>query len=299
MRYLVIRTEKLTKSFGRKPALQNLTLEVEPGEVYGVLGPKGAGKSTLLNILMNLIRPTSGVALVMGVDSQKNGLQVRRMASYLPDVLTLPLGLTGEQILDRFASLTGLIDEDFVDSLAARFKIDLTQRAQDYSSVEKRALGIIQAFMRRTELVLLDSPSVGLDSERQSQLYHLISETRTTGATVVIASQSLTEMERISDRVAVLYAGNLVAVERGVTLRTRALRKIELRFADPIHREAFANLPNINDLVLEDNKLRCTLQGEPDALFKAASQFRLLDVISQQPSLDEVFNKFYGVGAQN
>ena len=115
MRYLVIRTEKLTKSFGRKPALQNLTLEVEPGEVYGVLGPKGAGKSTLLNILMNLIRPTSGVALVMGVDSQKNGLQVRRMASYLPDVLTLPLALTGEQILDRFASLTGLIDEDYVD----------------------------------------------------------------------------------------------------------------------------------------------------------------------------------------
>ncbi|HEY4693420.1 MAG TPA: ABC transporter ATP-binding protein [Bellilinea sp.] len=299
MRYLVIRTENLTKNFGRKPALQNLTLEVEPGEVFGILGPKGAGKSTFLNILMNLVRPTSGVALVMGMDSQRNGLQVRRLVSYLPDVLALPLGLTGEQILDRFASLTGLIDEDYVTSLAERFKIDLSRRAQDYSLVEKRALSIIQAFMRRTELVLLDAPSTGLDTERQSQLYHLISETRANGVTVVIASQSLTEMERISDRVAVLYSGNLVAVERGVTLRKRALRKIELRFADPIHREAFANLPNLNDLVLEDNKLRCTLQGDPDALFKAASQFRLLDVISQQPSLDEVFNKFYGVGVNN
>jgi len=299
MRYLVIRTENLTKNFGRKPALQNLTLEVEPGEVFGILGPKGAGKSTFLNILMNLVRPTSGVALVMGMDSQRNGLQVRRLVSYLPDILALPLGLTGEQILDRFASLTGLIDEDYVTSLAERFKIDLSRRAQDYSLVEKRALSIIQAFMRRTELVLLDAPSTGLDTERQSQLYHLISETRANGVTVVIASQSLTEMERISDRVAVLYSGNLVAVERGVTLRKRALRKIELRFADPIHREAFANLPNLNDLVLEDNKLRCTLQGDPDALFKAASQFRLLDVISQQPSLDEVFNKFYGVGVNN
>lgn len=299
MRYMVIRTEKLTKNFGRKPALQNLTLEVEPGEVFGVLGPKGAGKSTLLNILMNFIRPTSGIALVMGLDCQKQSLQIRRQVGYLPEIMSLPASLTGEQILDRFASLTGLIDEDFVADLANRFRIDLTRRAMDFTATEKRALGIIQAFMQRPELVLLDAPAVGLDLERQTQLYRLIAETRASGATVLIGSQSLTEMERISDRVAVLYQGNLVAVERGVTLRARALRKIEMRFAEPIHSDAFASLPNINDLVLEDNKLRCTLQGEPDALFKIASQFRLLDVISQQPSLDEVFNRYYGVGANN
>lgn len=299
MRYMVIRTEKLTKNFGRKPALQNLTLEVEPGEVFGVLGPKGAGKSTLLNILMNFIRPTGGIALVMGLDCQKQSLQIRRQVGYLPEIMSLPASLTGEQILDRFASLTGLIDEDFVADLANRFRIDLTRRAMDFTAVEKRALGIIQAFMQRPELVLLDAPAVGLDLERQTQLYRLIAETRASGATVLIGSQSLTEMERISDRVAVLYQGNLVAVERGVTLRARALRKIEMRFAEPIHSDAFASLPNVNDLVLEDNKLRCTLQGEPDALFKIASQFRLLDVISQQPSLDEVFSRYYGVGANN
>lgn len=299
MRYMVIRTEKLTKNFGRKPALQNLTLEVEPGEVFGVLGPKGAGKSTLLNILMNFIRPTGGIALVMGLDCQKQSLQIRRQVGYLPEIMSLPASLTGEQILDRFASLTGLIDEDFVADLANRFRIDLTRRAMDFTSVEKRALGIIQAFMQRPELVLLDAPAVGLDLERQTELYRLIAETRASGATVLIGSQSLTEMERISDRVAVLYQGNLVAVERGVTLRARALRKIEMRFAEPIHSDAFASLPNVNDLVLEDNKLRCTLQGEPDALFKIASQFRLLDVISQQPSLDEVFSRYYGVGANN
>ena len=299
MRYMVIRTEKLTKNFGRKPALQNLTLEVEPGEVFGVLGPKGAGKSTLLNILMNFIRPTSGNALVLGLDCQKQSLQIRRQVGYLPEIMSLPASLTGEQILDRFASLTGLIDEDFVADLANRFRVDLTRRALDFTAVEKRALGIIQAFMQRPELVLLDAPAVGLDLERQTQLYRLIAETRASGATVLIGSQSLTEMERISDRVAVLYQGNLVAVERGVTLRARALRKIEMRFAEPIHSDAFASLPNVNDLVLEDNKLRCTLQGEPDALFKIASQFRLLDVISQQPSLDEVFTRYYGVGANN
>lgn len=299
MRYMVIRTEKLTKNFGRKSALQALTLEVEPGEVFGLLGPKGSGKSTLLNILMNFIRPTSGNALVMGLDCQKQSLQIRRQVGYLPEIINLPASLTGEQILDRFASLTGLIDEDFVAGLAERFRVDLTRRAMDFTAVEKRALGVIQAFMQRSELVLLDAPAVGLDLERQTQLYRLIAETRAAGATVLIGSQSLTEMERISDRVAVLYQGNLVAVERGVTLRARALRKIEMRFAEPIHSDAFAGLTNVNDLVLEDNKLRCTLQGEPDALFKIASQFRLLDVISQQPSLDEVFSKYYGVGANN
>ena len=170
MRYMVIRTEKLTKNFGRKPALQALTLEVEPGEVFGLLGPKGAGKSTLINILMNFIRPTSGNALVMGLDCQKQSLQIRRQVGYLPEIMNLPVSLTGEQILDRFASLTGLIDEDFVAGLAERFRVDLTRRAMDFTAVEKRALGVIQAFMQHPELVLLDAPAVGFDLVRQTLL---------------------------------------------------------------------------------------------------------------------------------
>jgi len=299
MRYMVVRTEKLSKTFGRKNALQFLTLEIEPGEVFGILGPKDSGKTVFLEILMNNIRPTSGNALVLGLDCQKQSLQIRRKVGYLPQMLALPAALTGEQILDRLVSLTGLVDEDYVTDLAERFKVDLTRRAGDCNLVEKRSLGVIQAFMQRPDLILLDSPSSGLDAERQSALFHLVAETRAAGATVVIGSQSLTEMERLCDRVAVLHQGRLVAIERGVTLRARALRKIEMRFAEPIHTEVFTGIPNINDLVMEDNKLRCTLQGEPDALFKVASQYRLLDVISQQPTLDEVYHRFYGVAAVN
>jgi ABC-2 type transport system ATP-binding protein len=218
---------------------------------------------------------------------------------YLPDPVSFSASLTGEQILDRHASLTGLMDEDYVSELANRFKVDLVKRVFEMTGAEKRSLGIIQAFMQRPELVLLDSPTPGLDLERQTELYRLIGETRSAGATVVLASQSLTEMERICDRAAVLHQGSLVAVERGLTLRARAVRKIELRFAEPISSDLFASLPNIKDLVLEDNKLRCTLQGEPDALFKIASQYRLLDVISQQPSLDEIYSRYYGVVSAN
>lgn len=298
MRYLVLRTENLTKNYGRSKALVNISLEVEPGEVYGILGPKGAGKSTLLNIFMNNVRPTSGIAMVMGMDSVRHSHQLRQVVGFLPEHLPFPENLTGEQIINRLASLHGPVDFGDVRGLADRFGLDISRRISDLSRAEQKSLGIVRAFMRRPELVLLDSPSINLDLERQNQLYKLIADTRTTGATVVVASQSLVEMERISDRVAVLHQGNLLAVERGVVLRSRALRKIEMRFAEPICGEAFAGLTNIHDLAMDDNKLRCTLQGEPDALFKKASQFRLLDVISQQPTLDEVYHNFYGIPIQ-
>lgn len=295
MRYLVLRTENLTKNYGRSKALVNISLEVEPGEVYGILGPKGAGKSTFLNILINVVRPTSGIAMVMGMDSVRQSHQLRQLVGFLPENLPFPENLTGEQIINRLANLHGPVDLGYVRELANRFVVDLSRRISDLSGAEQKSLGIVRTFMRRPELVLLDSPSMSLNPERQNQLYRLIADTRTAGATVVVASQSLLEMERISDRVAVLHQGNLLAVERGVVLRSRALRKIEMRFAEPICSEAFAGLTNVHDLALDDNKLRCTLQGEPDALFKRASQFRLLDVISQQPTLDEVYHNFYGI----
>lgn len=295
MRYLVLRTENLTKNYGRSKALVNISLEVEPGEVYGILGPKGAGKSTFLNILINVVRPTSGIAMVMGMDSVRQSHQLRQLVGFLPENLPFPENLTGEQIINRLANLHGPVDLGYVRELANRFVLDLSRRISDLSGAEQKSLGIVRTFMRRPELVLLDSPSMSLNPERQNQLYRLIADTRTAGATVVVASQSLLEMERISDRVAVLHQGNLLAVERGVVLRSRALRKIEMRFAEPICSEAFAGLTNVHDLALDDNKLRCTLQGEPDALFKRASQFRLLDVISQQPTLDEVYHNFYGI----
>lgn len=295
MRYLVIRTEKLTKNFGRSQALVNISLEVEPGEVYGVLGPRGAGKSTFLNLLMNVARPTSGTAWVMGLDSVRYSHQLRQKVGFMPEFLPFPENLSGDQVIDRLVNLHGPVDYGHVRDLAGRFGLDLSRRIATLSASDRQILGIVRAFMRRSDLVLLDSPSSKLEPERQNELYHLIGETRAAGGTVIIASQSLLEMERLCDRVAVLYQGKLLAVERGVVLRSRALRKIEMRFAEPIRCEAFAGLANIQDLALDENKLRCTLQGEPDALFKTASQFRLLDVISQQPSLDEVYHSYYGI----
>jgi ABC-2 type transport system ATP-binding protein len=295
MRYFVIRTENLSKDFHRKRALANLTLEVEPGEVYGVLGPRGAGKTTLLHILLNIVRPSSGNVNVLGMDSQRQSLEIRRQVGYLPQVLEFPAGANGEQILTRLGKLRGKIDWDEVRSLAARFNFDLTKPSHTYNALDERKLAIIQAFMHRPDLVLMDEPSKGLDMTTVTELYRLVAELRSQGRSVLIASASLTEMERICDRVAVLYQGSLVTVERGVQLRTRALRKIEMRFASNLSPEVVAALPNLKNVVLDNNKLFCTVHGDPDALIKAVSQYRILDFISQQPSLEEVYQTYYGI----
>jgi len=297
MRYLVVRTENLTKQYGRRQALLNLTLEVEPGEIYGILGPKGAGKSTFVQILMGQVRPTRGQALVLGMDCQRQGQQVRQKVGYLPENPHMSASLTGEQWIQSLIRLRRAANLERVHSLAARFELDLTKSLRSYSASERKILGIIQAMMHQPELLIFDEPCAGLTCKAQFTFFQIISEIRTEGRTVILASDSLTDMERVCDRVAVLHEGQLVAVERGVSLRTRALRVIEMRFATSVNREAFARMPNIYDLVLEDNKVRCMVQGDPDALIKLASQYRVIDIISQQPSLEEVYRKFYGIGS--
>ncbi|GIV65602.1 MAG: ABC transporter ATP-binding protein [Bellilinea sp.] len=297
MRYLVLRTENLTKEFHRRPALCEVTLEVDPGEVFGLLGPSGSGKSTLLHILLDFIRPSHGQALVLGMDCQRNGLKVRRLVGYLPQNLTLPKGITVGQLLERFASLRGGMEMTFAHELAARFQLNLELPCDRLSPGERRKIGLVQAFMHRPELILLDEPSRDLDTAAQRELYRLIAEFRAEGRSVVMASQSISEMERICDRVAVFYRGRIIAVERGAQLRARAIRKIEMRFANPINPQIFMGLNNINQLVCDQNKVYCTVQGDPDALLKTATQFRVLDIISQQPSLEEVYQTVYGIPA--
>ncbi len=297
MRYLVVRTENLTKQYSRRHALLNLSIEVEPGEIYGILGPKGAGKSTLIHILLDLVRPTRGNALVLGLDCQRQGLLVRQKIGYLPEKLQINGSLTGEQWLGSLSRMRREADLGIAGVLAERFELNLTRLVRSYSDSERKKLGIIQAMMHRPELMIFDEPCAGLDRKAQNEFFRILSEVRAEGRTVMIASDSLTEMERVCDRVAVLYQGQLVAVERGVQLRARALRVIEMRFATAVNREIFAGMSNLNDLVLEDNKVRCTVQGDPDALIKLASQYRVMDIISQQPSLEEVYRTYYGIGS--
>lgn len=295
MRYMVVRTENLTKYYGRTRGIDALTMEVEPGEVYGLLGPTGAGKSTLLRLLLDFVRPTSGLAYVLFMETRKHSMDIRRQVGYLPANLALDARLTAGEMLGYLANVRGKVNPARIIELAERFNLNLAGQIATLPEGERQKIGLVQAFMHEPQLYILDDPTRGLDAAAKAALYSLIAEERAAGRSVFFSTTRVSEVERICDRVGVINAGRMVAVERGVQLRARALRKVEMRFGCPVPRDAFARLPNVRDVYLEDNFLHCTVQGDPDALIKAASQYRITDFISQQPSLEEIFRAYYGV----
>jgi len=296
MRFMVIRTENLSKVFSRQTVVNNLTLYVEPGEIFGFLGAAGAGKSTVLQMLLDIVRPSAGRALVLGLDSRRNSLTIRKKVGYLPSAFSANPKVTGLALLQYLEQLRGGVNPDDVTQLAEQLKADLNTPFGLLKPAERQKIGIIQAFMHRPELLILDEPTRLLDARAQEAFHHLTLAARAEGRTVFFTSTSPAEMERLCDRTAVIHHGELLAIERGVQLRSRAFRHVEMRFASPVAAETFSRLPNLKDLYLDDHTVRCTIFGDPDALIKTASQFRVTNFISQTPSLEEVILQYYGVG---
>lgn len=300
MFYMVIRTENLTKLYGRHIGVQNLTLEVEPGEVYGFLGAQGAGKTTTVRMLLDFVRPSGGRALVLGHEARKHSLEIRRQVGFLPANFSFDPRLTGVASLRYLAGLRGAgsaneISWDYVGELSQRLKVNLNSKLAEMSMSDRQKIGLVQAFMHRPELYILDEPTRGLDAEAQRVFFQLVAEARAEGRTVFLATSSLHDAERACDRVAVIHQGQLVTVERAVRLRGRAMRKVEMRFASPISADIFRGLSNVENVRTEDNWMSCIVRGDTDALIKLASQYRVLDFISQQPTLEEAFKNYYGV----
>ncbi len=294
----VIQTHRLTKSYGRARGIVDLNLRVEPGEVFGYLGPNGAGKTTTIRTLLGFLRPTSGGAAIFGLDSQRDAVAIRRRLGNLPGELALDPNLTGEQLLRYLANLRGGVEWAYVQELATRLDADLSRPTRAYSHGSKQKIGLIQAFMHRPELLILDEPTTGLDPLVQQAFYRMVDEARSRGQTVFLSSHILPEVERVCDRVGIIREGRLVAVEHIADLKARALRRLEIDFAEPVPARAFENLPGVTDLAVEDSRLRCTVAGSLDAVVKAAAQFTVLNIRSQEPSLEEIFLNFYAGGEE-
>ena len=298
-------TEQLTKSYGRSRVrgIVRLDLEVRPGEVFGFLGPNGAGKTTTIRVLLDLIRPTSGRALVLGRDSHSETLAIQARSGYLPGELYLYPNLTGRETLRYLANLRGGVDWDYVAALAARLDCDLDRKVADLSAGNKRKVGLIQAFMHRPELLILDEPTSGLDPLVQHEFYHLLDEAREAGQTVFLSSHVLPEVQRVCDRVAFVREGELVAVEDVAELMGRAVREVEVVFGAPVPPSAFEGVPGVTRVVTDGkdaSTLRLTVTGSLDPAVKALAGYPVVDLLSQLPDLEDVFMTFYegGEGAR-
>lgn len=292
----VILTEGLTKFYGKHRGLIDLDLEVRAGEVFGFLGPNGAGKTTTMRLLLDFIRPTRGRAEVFGLDIRAGSMEIRRRVGYLPGDLATYENLTGRELLTYFANLQGGVDWSYTEALAERLGLDLSRAIRTLSTGNKQKVGLVQAFMHRPELLVVDEPTSGLDPLVRQEFYLIVQEAKANGQTVFLSSHILAEVERIADRVGIIREGQLVLEEEVATLKARAVRQLEMQFAEPVPADAFSGLPGLRDVRAENNTLHCTIEGSVDALIKAAARFEVLNITSHEPDLEEIFLAYYKEG---
>ena len=295
-----IQTRALSKDYGQGHGLFELDLTVHRGEICGFLGPNGAGKSTTMRLLLDLIRPTSGSARLMDLDVHADSLEVRRRVGFLPGDFALYPKLTGGEVLDYLAHVRGGVDRRVRDQLAERFDAQLDRPLHQLSTGNRQKVGLIQAFMHEPELLILDEPIAGLDPLVQQSFHALLGEVASEGRTVFLSSHTLSEVERVADRVAILRRGRLVVMDTLETLRAVAVRRLEVEFAgdhpDPARLEA---LPGVCAVVEHGSHMVVAFEGSADPVIKAIAPYEVLSIRSQDDELESIFLQYYRDGGDS
>jgi len=289
-----ILTRGLTKHYGDVEALVDLNLEVLPGEVFGFLGPNGAGKTTTIRTILDEIRPTSGTASILGMDSGKQSVEIRRHIGYVPGDLSMYPNLTGRDTLTYFANLRGGVDWGYVDELTDRLGADLSKKVGDLSSGNRQKVGLIQAFMNKPAVLIMDEPSSGLDPLVQREFQAMMRETAAEGNTVFLSSHTLSEVQRVADRVGIIRAGRLIALETVADLRAKGMRRIEFQFGEPLEASVFEGVPGVKDVEVLRRRVMLSYDGHIDALLTTvAGRYDIIDITTHEADLEEIFLTYY------
>lgn len=299
----VIQTDNLRKTYFKNrtetiAALKGLNLSVQTGEIFGYLGPNGAGKTTTIRLLLDLIRPSSGKAMLFGQDAQANSVELHQRIGFLPGELNLWKGLTGLQVVNYMGKVRGGVDMNYVRSLTDRLQLDLGIRVRSYSTGNKRKLGLVLAMMSKPDLLILDEPTSGLDPLMQQTFNELMLEAQKNGQTVFLSSHMLGEVQAICDRVGILRGGELKAVETVSNLTHANFRWVTLRTREKLAPTQLSSLNGVSEVSAVDDGLKLRLSGDFDPLLRAIAPYYVQDIEVAEPTLEEIFLSFYGNNGQ-
>lgn len=288
----VIVIDNFHKTYGKIQAVKGISMHVEQGEIFGFLGPNGAGKTTTIRCMLDVIRPTSGSIRVLGLDAQRDKMELHRRIGYIPGDVRLPGQMTGKQVINYFSRLQGL-EPVLLDDLLARFDVEIKRPLKGYSKGMRQKIGIVLAFMCDPEVLILDEPSSGLDPLLQRTFNEFLLQEQARGKTIFMSSHIMSDVEKVCQRVAVIRQGEIVTIEEVEKLRQKAGQRVTVEFGDAVSMDELSRMPGVSDVTSHNHAYHFNVGGSMDALIKALSRHEVLRLEAEEAPLEEVFLKFY------
>jgi ABC-2 type transport system ATP-binding protein len=287
----VIETKNLTKMYGNHVGVKDLNLTVYKDEIMGFLGPNGAGKTTTIRTCLALIAKTAGKITILGLDSHKDAVAIRKKTGYLPGDFGLIPSVKVKSYLKYLLSLREFDSTKKMVALAERLDLELDRKTDELSKGNKLKVGIVQTLMADQELIIMDEPS-GLDPLVQQEFYHILREEKKQGKTIFISSHNLAEVESVCDRVAIIRKGQLVVVEDIQVLREKTGKVLEVEFNDSVNIDEF-KLEGVSDIHQDNGRFTLTIHKNLDGVIGAVSNHRILNMSLKTYSLEQLFLKYY------
>lgn len=290
----ILEMEGLTRRYGRRRGIESVTLSVEEGRIFGFLGPNGAGKTTAIRLLLGFLRPTAGSARVFGRDAWRESRVVKAEVGYLPGDVRIYSWLTGREALSLSSRVRRRDALAGGRALADEFSLDLSVPVRAMSRGMRQKLGLILAMAHSPRLLILDEPTSALDPLMQATLHDRLRRFASSGCTIFFSSHTLSEVEQLCSRVAIIREGRIAADESLADLRARSGRKVVIRFADSV--EGLAT-PEFLDLDRRESlEWSGVLRGPVEALLEWLRGRRVEDLVLEPPDLETLFRRFYGRG---
>lgn len=287
-----IKTENLTKFYGKSRGIIDVSLSIDEGEFFGFIGPNGAGKSTLIRTLLGLIAPTSGRAEIFGRDIVTERTKILKSVGYMPSEAKFYSGMRVGEMLDLSAKLRGVDCTAEQKLLCERLELDTSRKIEELSLGNRKKVGIVTALQHNPALCILDEPTSGLDPLMQKEFYSILSERCKAGATVFLSSHILAEIARYCNRAAIIREGKILVTESVENLAHTGIKRVALRgISEP---ESFRAIDGIRDVTMADGAVKFLYSGEVCALLSHLAKINPTDVSITDPELDEILISYYG-----
>ncbi|MDD3224709.1 MAG: ABC transporter ATP-binding protein [Clostridium sp.] len=288
----VIEFKNLTKTYGKSRGIENISFNVEEGEIFGFIGPNGAGKSTTIRTMLSIIYPTSGSVSIFGKDCVKDAKEIKMNIGYLPSEVFYYENMKVMDLLKYSASFYKKDCSKRIQELADDMNLDLNKKIDDLSFGNRKKVGIVQALLHEPKLIILDEPTGGLDPLMQQKFFEILREENKKGATILFSSHILSEVQKMCSRVAIIKSGRLVKLEKISTLKEKNHKKFQIEVKNKINEEYF-KIDGVSNLNITGNNVSFLFRGDINEMVKKLSALDILNILIEEPDLEEIFMHYY------